>query len=301
MEFGEFKATEALNPTYKRIKELDLENNIFDLETYGFTVVPPEKVARRDFFDRVRETVLRVARERSGVDLQLDQNGSAGKIETVAKSAHQFLLFCLLKEDRIFEEWVLNPTLNTFFDYLMQGQQQLSNLASFVKWKGGPQGLGLHADGGTPQNGHMSACGDVCNAVWALTDYTLDNGAVAIVPGSHKYCRQPRPGEGEDVAIPVEAPEGSLIVWHGNAWHGAFPKTSNGLRLNLTTYACNKRLKPQENFLANLTQDMIDRNPPEFAQLLGADDWMGWSDAAGPRSKYNRLDSPLGEIGKNIY
>ena len=45
MEFGDFRATEAFNPTYKRIKELGLEQNVLDLDAYGFTVIPPEKVA----------------------------------------------------------------------------------------------------------------------------------------------------------------------------------------------------------------------------------------------------------------
>ena len=37
MEFGDFKATEAFNPTYQRIKELALEPHIVDLDSYGFT------------------------------------------------------------------------------------------------------------------------------------------------------------------------------------------------------------------------------------------------------------------------
>lgn len=301
MDFGEFAATENVNPAYRRIKELGLESHVFDIETYGFTVVPPEKVASREFFERVRETVLRIARDRTGVDLQLDRNGSAGKIETVARSRHQFLLFCLLSEDPIFEEWVLNPTFITLADYFMRGQYQLSNLGSFVKWKGGPESLGLHADGGTNQDGRMPSCGDVFNSVWALTDYSLEHGAIAMVPGSHKLCRLPVEGEGEDVAVPVEASEGSLILWHGNTWHGAYPKRTDGLRLNLTTYVCNKRLKPQEDFLANVTQEMLDRNPVEFAHLVGADDWMGWTDSQGPRYKYTRLNTPLGAIHKNVY
>ena len=68
MDFGAFEATETINPAYRRIKELGLESHVFDIETYGFTIVPPEKVASREFFERVRETVLRVARERTGED-----------------------------------------------------------------------------------------------------------------------------------------------------------------------------------------------------------------------------------------
>ena len=43
-------------------------------------------------------------------------------------------------------------------------------------------------------------------------------------------------------------------------------------------------------------QEKIDRNAPEFARLLGADEWMGWSDPTGPKwdnlLKYGDPKSP---------
>ena len=200
MDFGEFAATEAINPAYNRIKELGLESHVFDIETYGFTVVPPEKVASREFFERVRETVLRIARDRTGVDLQLNRNGSAGNIETAARSRHQFLLFCLLSEDPVFEEWVLNPTFITLADYFMRGQYQLSNLGSFVKWQGGPESLGLHADGGTNQDGRMPSCGDVFNSVWALT---------GLQPGARRH----RDGPGQPQILPSSPSREKARTW----------------------------------------------------------------------------------------
>ncbi len=244
MQFGEFKGTKAVNSSYKRIKELGLEEHVLDLDTYGFTVLPLEKVAPREFFERVRETILRVGRERTGVDLQLDKNGSPGKYKAQPQAGNQFLLYSLLWEDRIFEEWLMNPAMYALVDYLMRGQQQLSNLVSFVKSKG-TMVLPLHVDGGASPDGGLAACGDTCNSAWAMTDYTEEDGCLAIRPGSHRYCRPPQPGEGDDVKIPVEVPAGSLVVWHGNTWHGAYPKKTDGLRLNLTTYICNKRMKPQ--------------------------------------------------------
>jgi len=119
-----------------------------------------------------------------------------------------------------------------------------------------------------------------------LTDYTEANGALAMVPGSHRLCRQPRPGEGVSGAVPVEAPAGSLIAWHGNIWHGAYEKQTDGLRMNLTTYMCHRRLKTQEAYQWKVSQEMLDRNPPEFARLVAADDQMGW-DEKGPNYMRN--------------
>jgi len=281
MQFGEFENTKEFNTTFKRVGELGLERNIFELDSYGFTVVPPDKVAEREFFDRIRATVLRICKDRTGVDFALERNGEMGHYKAQPQSDGQFLLFYLLMADRVFEEWIVNPTLYTLINYLMRGQQQLSSLTSFVKWKGERDTLGLHSDSPPDRDGRMPPCSDVANAAYCLTDYTLDNGAIAMVPGSHTYCRQPKPGEGEDMAVPVEAEAGSLIVWHGNTWHGAFKKKTDGLRLNVTSYHCHRRLKTQERYQWHVTQEMIDRNPPEFARLVGADDNMGW-DEGGP-------------------
>ena len=292
MQFGEFKNTEAFNGTFKRIRELGLEKHVFELDSYGFTVVPPAQVADAAFFERLRETVLRICQERTGVAFGLDRNGEFGHYKAQPQIEGQFLLFYLLMADRIFEEWVLNPTLYTLIDYLMRGQQQLSSLTSFVKWKGKRDTLGLHSDCPPDRDGRLPACSDVANAAYCLTDYTLEDGAIAMVPGSHTWCRQPRPGEGQNSAVPVEAEAGSLIVWHGNTWHGAFEKKTDGLRLNVTSYHCHRRLKNQENYQWRVTQEMLDRNPPEFARLVAADDHMGWDENGPDYSRNMRYASP---------
>ena len=300
MEFGDFEATEAFNPTYQKIKELELEPHIVDLDAYGFTVIPPEKVAPLDFLERIRETVLRIAAERTGSELAIDENGSAGNYQGQPQTDGQFLLYYLLMADPIFEEWVTNPTLTTIATYLMHGQQQLSSLTSFIKWKGGTYGetLGLHSDSPPDRDGRLPPCSDVTNAAYCLTDYTEENGAIAMVPGSHRYCRTPNPGEGVKNAVPVEAKAGSLIAWHGNTWHGAYPKQTDGLRMNVTSYMCHRRLKTQEAYQWRVTQEMLNRNPPEFARLVGADDHMGWDEKGPDFSRLMQYPSP--EMKKRI-
>src|SRR5262249_44789539 len=57
-----------------------------------------------------------------------------------------------------------------------------------------------------------------CNTTWLLSDYTVKNGALCYVPGSHRLRRRPLPGEGADRVVPVEAQRGSLVVWGSNLW-----------------------------------------------------------------------------------
>ena len=116
-----------------------------------------------------------------------------GRNPSSSKQGSQFLLFCLFMEDPIFEKWLMNPTMYTLADYLMRGKQQLSNLASFVKWKGERSSLGLHADGAADQDDGMPSCGDTCNSAWALTGYTLDDGAIAMVARQSQVLPSPAP------------------------------------------------------------------------------------------------------------
>ena len=263
----------------KEVRDLGLQEYCDLADEQGFAVIPPEKVAPPEFIARLRDAVLRVAEERTGNKFSLEQNGNQGRYRSEPCSDGQFLLYYLLFEGRVFEEWLNNRTMKAMVNYYMRGEAQLSSLTSFVKWKGGDYGdtLGLHSD--TPRG--LSAelpkgCNDVVNSALTLTDYTKHDGAIAFVPGSHKLRRFPKPGELVDQAVAVEAPAGSLIFFNGNVWHGAFPKHTDGLRLNLTTYCCHQRLKTQEQYQWRIPRAMLERNPPEFARFVGAADPMGW-------------------------
>ena len=272
---------EKLDEFYGPIRELGLEAHVAELDTYGYTVIPPEKVAPPEFVERVRDTVLRVIEERTGVKHSLDQNGDAGKYKGQPQLPSQFLLYYLLFADPIFEEWLENPTLQALITFVMRDQAQLSSLTSFVKWKGDGYGptLGLHSDSPASPEGSLPTTHDaVCNGTLVLTSYTKDDGAIAMVPGSHRLFRQPTPGDGVDRAVAVEAEVGSLIFWHGNTWHGAFPKKTDGLRLNLTSYICNRAMKTQEAYQRAVPPEMLARHGAKFARLLGADDAYGWGE-----------------------
>ena len=273
-----------LDVFYAPIRELGLETYVAELDTYGYTVIPPEKVGPVEFALRVRDVVLRLAEERTGVAHSLDRNGDHGHYTAQPQLDNQFLLYYLLFADPIFEDWLENPVLQALIAYAMRDRGQLSSLTSFVKWKGEGYGatLGLHSDSPASPEGVLPATHDaVCNGTLVLTEYTKDDGAIAIVPGSHRLFRQPRRGDGVKRAVPIEAPVGSLIFWHGNTWHGAFPKKTDGLRLNLTSYICNLHMKTQERYQGAVPPEMLARHGERFARLLGADDPYGW-DENGP-------------------
>jgi ectoine hydroxylase-related dioxygenase (phytanoyl-CoA dioxygenase family) len=109
----------------------------------------------------------------------------------------------------------------------------------------------------------------IVGATLLLTDYTRENGAFAFVPGSHRAGRHPVAGEAADRAVAVEAPAGSLLVHHGALWHGSFGRTTPGLRIGLAYAYSRMFVTPLEAYREHVTKDILDRNPPRFARLLG--------------------------------
>ena len=112
-----------------------------------------------------------------------------------------------------------------------------------------------------------------------------------MVPGSHRHFRQPTTFENKLAGnernphvIPIEVPAGTAIVWHGNTWHGSFPRKMPGLRVNLSMYFCRQYMAPQELYADRVPDDLLKRHGrnSRMAQLLGLNHFNGWRDE-GPQ------------------
>jgi ectoine hydroxylase-related dioxygenase (phytanoyl-CoA dioxygenase family) len=58
-----------------------------------------------------------------------------------------------------------------------------------------------------------------------LDDFTLENGALRVVPGSHRWKRLPQDALSDPLAphdgeVLVTAPAGTVVVMNAHAWHG---------------------------------------------------------------------------------
>ncbi len=275
---------EQLDSVVAEIRALGIESQLAELESLGLTVVPPARAARPGFADRLRGAVLRVATERCGEQPDLGDGSTHANIQATAGQRGETWLWRLLFEDPVFEEALMNPVQLALVTSLLGYSAKLSNSSAVIKGPveldDAPQALNLHSDNrGLPSP--FPTYAQVANATWALSDYSLENGCVGYVPGSHLLCRQPTPGEALDAVVPVEAEAGSLIVWHGNTWHGPYPRTAPGLRISLLFYFCREYLVTQERYRDEVPRHLLERNDPRFATLMGLKDPYGW-DEEGP-------------------
>jgi hypothetical protein len=266
-------------PMSQELLDLGLETYAEELAEKGLTVVPAEvHGVTAEQFDHVADCILTRAEELTSCQFTLVdgplgelvyEEGDDSRFALLSK-VNQFLVHRCATLDRAFRDLAVNPAQIALIRHMMgQRGARFSSFNCFVKWPGeygyGP-GLGLHND----QMGVPGRTTHALNAngTWNLTEYTKEDGCLAYVPGSHL---EKQPSTSAEAAVPVEAPRGSLIVFHGATVHGAYPKQTPGLRLTLVNYFRHQAILPQEEikngFPRELAEDCVDSDL--FCELAG--------------------------------
>jgi ectoine hydroxylase-related dioxygenase (phytanoyl-CoA dioxygenase family) len=280
------------------IDQLNLHRYIAELDVQGYTVLEPGVAAPMEFVERVRDSLFQVCRDRL-VGFDADA-GIVRTDRTGIKGAYSNL-FYLIFEGKIFEEVVLNRTAMAMVDYLCGRSCQLLSLNAMVKGPG-KQVAPIHNDM-SRQPAPLPVYSQMANATWCLSDYSKEHGGLAMIPGSHKWCSHPRPEDRDphsnQQAVPVEAPFGSLVVWHSNTWHGAYKRTTPGLRAALIMYYGRPYLEQAEVYWDKVTDEFIEGTPERMKTLLNLDArWPIYSDVD---IDLRRISARAGASGKSQY
>jgi ectoine hydroxylase-related dioxygenase (phytanoyl-CoA dioxygenase family) len=275
MEIGDWNATRGLNESYRAIRAMGLETHRAKLDAFGFTVI--DGAASPKLVERLQTAICSEVERQTGTRPDV--------VEGKATIQGMQYRNDSLNKDPAFEEALMLKRPLALVKYLLGESCIFSTMGSHFRGDGGDE-LPLRSDmiGWMPAPfPHYAMFVDYTLAV---TDYTLESGAVAVVPGSHRKGRGPERSEsafaGNKNAVPVEAPAGSAIIWYRNLWHGGCVRSIPGYRMNLATVFLRPGLTPQEDYRGAIPQETLDRNGEAFARLPGRDvPWM-FSEEEGP-------------------
>jgi ectoine hydroxylase-related dioxygenase (phytanoyl-CoA dioxygenase family) len=106
------------------------------------------------------------------------------------------------------------------------------------------------------------------STIWAIEDFTADNGATQVIPGSHLW-ESVHPDERAHRATPVVMPAGSVVVFDGALWHRGGENRSRGTRLALSPQYCQPWLRPQESQLLIMPPERAAACTPRVRAMLG--------------------------------
>jgi hypothetical protein len=126
----------------------------------------------------------------------------------------------------------------------------------------GGSGTGFVGAGGLP-----SSIEPQFNAIWAMSDFTAENGATHVAPGSQRWDvdREARPEE----LVQAEMPRGSVILYTGSVIHGGGENRSNGPRIGMTFTYSLAWLRQEENQFLSCPPEVARHLDPALADLLG--------------------------------
>jgi ectoine hydroxylase-related dioxygenase (phytanoyl-CoA dioxygenase family) len=168
-------------------------------------------------------------------ELLAEEGTEAGK--EVHQEAGTDRLSDLVNKSPLFEVCFTHPRLLAGIAHVLGGDLKLSSLNFRAALPG--QGLqGLHADWGGPvPPGEYQ----VCNSIWLLDDFTENNGATRVVPGSNRSGKMPgdtmqKTSDPHPNEVKLLAPAGTVVIFNSHTWHGGTLNTSDKPRRALHSY-----------------------------------------------------------------
>jgi len=105
------------------------------------------------------------------------------------------------------------------------------------------------------------------NTIWALTDFTAENGATRVVPGSHLWDWNKRAEPGQIVQAEMKA--GSVLLYTGSVLHSGGQNNSQQSRLGVNITYCLGWLRQEENQYLSCPPHIAKTLDPELQDLLG--------------------------------
>jgi len=109
----------------------------------------------------------------------------------------------------------------------------------------------------------------VCNTMWALTDFTEENGATRVIPGSHEWPENAEFGRTYDNTIPAVMKRGSVLVFNGSIFHGGGANGTQETRVGIAMNYCAGFIRQQENQQLGIPREIAKRFSPRLRKLVG--------------------------------
>ncbi len=162
---------------------------------------------------------------------------------------------------------VEHPLILALLDQLLMPNYLLSQL-QVIDIHSGEVAQPLHHDDGfypipRPRRAISAA------TIWAVDDFTEENGATLVLPGSHLWDgRVPTDADKREL-VPAVMPSGSAILFLGTLWHGAGANRSAATRMAATAQYCEPWARQQENYSLAISRERARLCSDQIQAMLG--------------------------------
>ena len=225
-------------------------------DTQGYLVLPD--LVDAEWLDELRARIT---------ELQDLEGGAAGREVPTQQGVD--MLGDLLNKGEVFERMLRVPQVLAAAQHVLPGDFKVCalNLRAARPGEGNQE---LHSDyGALRDDGSFK----LCNSIWLLDDFTPENGATRLVPGTHRAGRLPAEEMDDPLAphpdqIVLTAKAGTVVVFNGHTWHGGTENRTSVPRRAMTFAYARRDENQQFDVSTHMSKETYDRLTPAERFLL---------------------------------
>ena len=185
----------------------------------------------------------------------------------------------LVDKGGVFERMVQEPTILEIFSRILGAEVRLGSFAARIVHRNAEPQMphcdypywDMHKTETFPM-GINSSYFMNCQSTIMLDDFTIENGATRVGPGTQVRARFPTPEEFDPISVQTTGPAGSAMLMTGLLWHCAGVSRIDMPRVGILGQYLPMFVKPMEDQRESVSDVVIERASPELRSLLGADD-----------------------------
>lgn len=244
------------------------EQHIAEINEQGYSIA--QGIIDPEFCDEIKNEISR-----------LEQAGPPAIVQNEFTGYRTLRYFDLLNQGSVWERVAIHTPVLDVIKGVLGSDCLLSTMGTAVI-DPGETTQRIHCDDGLygikRPHKHL-----VCNTMWALSDFTKENGATRLVPNSHKLPNYPDDQLDRNTArridptgadqsydcIQAEMPAGSVCFVVGTCYHGGGANMSDQRRWALTINYCAGSQRQQENLMLAHTRSKLASFSPELQAILG--------------------------------
>lgn len=179
---------------------------------------------------------------------------------TVHSEAGAARLFNLVDKDALFALCFTHPRVLAAIAHVVGPELRLSSL----NWRAALPGAGsqaLHTDAGWRADASLY---QACNSIWLLDDFTPENGATRVVPGTHRRVERPNdlmpdPKAAHPDERIITGAAGTVVIFNSHLWHGGTLNRTSAPRRAMHSYFCRRDHLQQTDQKASLRPQTLAR------------------------------------------
>jgi ectoine hydroxylase-related dioxygenase (phytanoyl-CoA dioxygenase family) len=239
---------------YKIYQKEFLDDYILSMNTLGYFVID-------NFFDEKCSDLLKVSLE-NAIQEYVPYDDSE---RSLLDKYHMHDLLC---KDIIFGKTLEDPRIHQLIAAILgEFWIMYAYTSSSLPPKGDNYGSRIHVDCPRFIPNYPTNLG----VIWSLDDFTLENGATYVLPGSHNSEKEPSKDFFKKNSVRLICKKGSLVLFNARVWHKAGINSTNYFRHALTMNVCRPFMKQRMDWVRFIPNHISDSLNEQARRIIGFD------------------------------